>query len=175
MIYHKCNDSHYAEFRLMSDNGVVLIPVFAIYLPLFAPFLSSPEFAETKNGLDEGTDALRFRLFPYCSCGSVVEYFLSSMPTTLNLVQANNFANSKEVLLTSKQLIHSRTIIYLDWEKRIFTEGKLVSIGSKKLRSSVLRMSFEFHKGKTFSLLHCGYAVAALRRHTQQLLLSNSV
>lgn len=120
----------------------------------------------------------------------MVEYFLHSVPATLNLVpvlcalalppsppknEANNFANSKEVLLTSKQLFHYRTIIYLDRERRIFTEGNLVSIGSKKLRSSVLKMSFEFHKGKTFSLLHCGYAVAAVRRHTQQLLFSNIV
>lgn len=41
-----------------------------------------------------------------------------------------------------------RTIIYLDREKRIFTEANLVSVGGKKLRNSVLRMSFEFHKGK---------------------------
>lgn len=43
---------------------------------------------------------------------------------------------------------HFRTIIYLDREKRIFTEANLVSVGGKKLRNSVLRMSFDFHKGK---------------------------
>lgn len=43
---------------------------------------------------------------------------------------------------------HFRTIIYLDREKRIFTEANLASVGGKKLRNSVLRMSFEFHKGK---------------------------
>ncbi|XP_064216909.1 midasin isoform X1 [Aotus nancymaae] len=40
----------------------------------------------------------------------------------------------------------NKTIIYLDREKRVFTEAKLVSVGSKKLRDSVLRMSFEFHQ-----------------------------
>lgn len=45
---------------------------------------------------------------------------------------------------------HFRTIIYLDREKRIFTEANLVSVGGKKLRNSVLRMSFEFHKGERF-------------------------
>ncbi|XP_019064368.1 midasin isoform X2 [Fukomys damarensis] len=39
----------------------------------------------------------------------------------------------------------NKTIIYLDREKRSFTEANLVSIGSKTL-NSVLRMSFEFHK-----------------------------
>ena len=42
---------------------------------------------------------------------------------------------------------HFRTIIYLDREKRIFTEANLVSVGGKKL-NSVLRMSLEFHKGE---------------------------
>lgn len=43
---------------------------------------------------------------------------------------------------------HFRTIIYLDREKRIFTEANLASVSGKKLRNSVLRMSFEFHKGE---------------------------
>ncbi|XP_007949614.1 midasin [Orycteropus afer afer] len=42
--------------------------------------------------------------------------------------------------------VANKTIIYLDREKRIFTEANLVSVGSKKFRNSVLRMSFEFHK-----------------------------
>ncbi|MBZ3875424.1 Midasin, partial [Sciurus carolinensis] len=42
--------------------------------------------------------------------------------------------------------VANKTIVYLDREKRIFTETNLVSVGGKKLRNSVLRMSFEFHK-----------------------------
>lgn len=42
---------------------------------------------------------------------------------------------------------HFRTIIYLDREKRIFMEANLISVGGKKL-NSVLRLSFDFHKGK---------------------------
>ncbi|XP_020142630.2 midasin isoform X1 [Microcebus murinus] len=40
----------------------------------------------------------------------------------------------------------NKTIIYLDREKRIFTEANLVSVGDRKLRNSVLRMSLDFHK-----------------------------
>ncbi|XP_054990862.1 midasin [Sorex araneus] len=42
--------------------------------------------------------------------------------------------------------VANKTIVYLDREKRIFTEANLVSLGGKKLKNSVLRMSFEFHK-----------------------------
>ncbi|XP_071469317.1 midasin isoform X1 [Marmota flaviventris] len=42
--------------------------------------------------------------------------------------------------------VANKTIVYLDREKRIFTETNLISVGGKKLRNSVLRMSFEFHK-----------------------------
>lgn len=53
---------------------------------------------------------------------------------------------------------HFRTIIYLDREKRIFTEANLVSVGGRKLRNSVLRMSFEFHKGKDITFTFFIYA-----------------
>lgn len=55
---------------------------------------------------------------------------------------------------------HSRTIIYLDREKRVFTEANLVSVGSKKLRDSVLRMSFEFHQGKNLLCSLIKYLIA---------------
>ncbi|XP_055981327.1 midasin [Sorex fumeus] len=42
--------------------------------------------------------------------------------------------------------VANKTIVYLDREKRIFTEANLISLCGKKLRNSVLRMSFEFHK-----------------------------
>lgn len=48
-------------------------------------------------------------------------------------------------LFTLLEAIVNKTIIYLDRDKRIFTEANLVSVGGKKL-NSVLRMSFEFHK-----------------------------
>ncbi|XP_058163130.1 midasin isoform X2 [Dasypus novemcinctus] len=51
-----------------------------------------------------------------------------------------------EQLFALLESVANKTIIYLDREKRIFTEGNLVSVGGKKLRNSVLRMSFEFHK-----------------------------
>ncbi|XP_076780137.1 midasin isoform X2 [Arvicanthis niloticus] len=55
-------------------------------------------------------------------------------------------SDQAEQLFALLESVANRTIIYLDREKRIFTEANLVSVGSKKLRSSVLRMSFEFHK-----------------------------
>ncbi|XP_075410883.1 midasin isoform X2 [Tenrec ecaudatus] len=51
-----------------------------------------------------------------------------------------------EQLFALLESVANKTIIYLDREKRSFTEAKLVSVGGKKLRNSVLRMSFEFHK-----------------------------
>jgi len=51
-----------------------------------------------------------------------------------------------EQLFALLESVANKTIIYLDREKRIFTEANLVSVGGKKLRNSVLRMSFEFHK-----------------------------
>ncbi|XP_037699423.1 midasin isoform X2 [Choloepus didactylus] len=51
-----------------------------------------------------------------------------------------------EQLFALLESVANKTIIYLDREKRIFTEATLVSVGGKKLRNSVLRMSFEFHK-----------------------------
>uniref|UniRef100_A0A8C4LBG4 Midasin n=1 Tax=Equus asinus asinus TaxID=83772 RepID=A0A8C4LBG4_EQUAS len=51
-----------------------------------------------------------------------------------------------EQLFPLLESIANKTIIYLDREKRIYTETNLVSVGGKKLRNSVLRMSFEFHK-----------------------------
>uniref|UniRef100_H0VTT4 Midasin n=1 Tax=Cavia porcellus TaxID=10141 RepID=H0VTT4_CAVPO len=50
-----------------------------------------------------------------------------------------------EQLFPLLESIANKAIIYLDREKRIFTEAHLVSIGGKTL-NSVLRMSFEFHK-----------------------------
>ncbi|XP_013366226.1 PREDICTED: midasin isoform X3 [Chinchilla lanigera] len=50
-----------------------------------------------------------------------------------------------EQLFALLESVANKTIIYLDREKRIFTEENLVSIGGKTL-NSVLRMSFEFHK-----------------------------
>ncbi|XP_052570916.1 midasin [Peromyscus californicus insignis] len=55
-------------------------------------------------------------------------------------------ADQSEQLFALLESVTNKTIIYLDREKRIYTEANLVSVGSKKLRSSVLRMSFEFHK-----------------------------
>ncbi|XP_059110058.1 midasin [Peromyscus eremicus] len=55
-------------------------------------------------------------------------------------------ADQSEQLFALLESVANKTIIYLDREKRIFTEANLVSVGSKKLTSSVLRMSFEFHK-----------------------------
>ncbi|XP_036035518.1 midasin [Onychomys torridus] len=54
--------------------------------------------------------------------------------------------DQSEQLFALLESVANKTIIYLDREKRIFTEANLVSVGSKKLRNSVLRMSFEFHK-----------------------------
>ncbi|KAG8524470.1 Midasin, partial [Galemys pyrenaicus] len=51
-----------------------------------------------------------------------------------------------EQLFALLESVANKTIIYLDREKRIFTEANLVSVGGKKLRNSVLRMSFDFHK-----------------------------
>ncbi|KAF3831765.1 hypothetical protein GH733_000577 [Mirounga leonina] len=51
-----------------------------------------------------------------------------------------------EQLFALLESVANKTIIYLDREKRIFTEANLISVGGKKLRNSVLRMSFEFHK-----------------------------
>ncbi|XP_036269995.1 midasin isoform X3 [Pipistrellus kuhlii] len=54
--------------------------------------------------------------------------------------------DQSEQLFSLLESIANKTIIYLDREKRIFTEANLAPVGSKKLRNSVLRMSFEFHK-----------------------------
>ncbi|KAL1775570.1 midasin isoform X1 [Sigmodon hispidus] len=63
-----------------------------------------------------------------------------------NSVDFDPKAGRSEQLFALLESVANRTIIYLDREKRIFTESNLMSVGSKKLRSSVLRMSFEFHK-----------------------------
>ncbi|XP_051017145.1 midasin [Acomys russatus] len=55
-------------------------------------------------------------------------------------------AHQSEQLFALLESVANKTIVYLDREKRIFTEANLVSVGGKKLRNSVLRMSFEFHK-----------------------------
>ncbi|XP_012665398.1 midasin [Otolemur garnettii] len=51
-----------------------------------------------------------------------------------------------EQLFSLVESVANKAIIYLNREKRIFTEANLVCVGGKKLRNSVLRMSFEFHK-----------------------------
>ncbi|XP_077018521.1 midasin isoform X2 [Tamandua tetradactyla] len=51
-----------------------------------------------------------------------------------------------EQLFALLESVANKTIIYLEREKRIFTEANLISVGGRKLRNSVLRMSFEFHK-----------------------------
>ncbi|XP_038203305.1 midasin isoform X1 [Arvicola amphibius] len=63
-----------------------------------------------------------------------------------NSVDLDPQADRSQQLFALLESVANKTIIYLDREKRIFTERNLVSIGSKKLRSSVLRMSLEFHK-----------------------------
>ncbi|CAH6790218.1 midasin [Phodopus roborovskii] len=63
-----------------------------------------------------------------------------------NSVDFDPQADQSQELFALLESVANKTIIYLDREKRIFTEANLVSVGSKKLRSSVLRMSFEFHK-----------------------------
>ncbi|KAK2507590.1 hypothetical protein MC885_004960, partial [Smutsia gigantea] len=55
-------------------------------------------------------------------------------------------ADQPEQLFALLESVANKAIIYLDREKRIFTEANLVSVGGKRLRNSVLRMSFEFHK-----------------------------
>lgn len=55
-------------------------------------------------------------------------------------------SDQAEQLFELLESVANKTIIYLDREKRIFTEANLLSVGSKKLRSNALRMSFEFHK-----------------------------
>ncbi|XP_053447165.1 midasin isoform X2 [Nycticebus coucang] len=54
--------------------------------------------------------------------------------------------DESEQLFSLIESVANKTVIYLNREKRIFTEANLVSVGGKKLRNSVLRMSFEFHK-----------------------------
>ncbi|XP_048209797.1 midasin isoform X2 [Perognathus longimembris pacificus] len=54
--------------------------------------------------------------------------------------------DQSEQLFALLETVANKTIMYLDREKRIFTETSLLSVGSKKFRNSVLRMSFEFHK-----------------------------
>ncbi|XP_070274183.1 LOW QUALITY PROTEIN: midasin [Myotis yumanensis] len=54
--------------------------------------------------------------------------------------------DQSEQLFALLESIANKTIIYLDREKRIFTEANLAPVGGRKLRNSVLRMSFEFHK-----------------------------
>lgn len=72
------------------------------------------------------------------------------VPGVLRIQQVADVIKKHYSPITVCHVIESffRTIIYLDREKRIFTEANLVSVGGKKLRNSVLRMSFEFHKGK---------------------------
>ncbi|XP_032952982.1 midasin isoform X1 [Rhinolophus ferrumequinum] len=63
-----------------------------------------------------------------------------------NAMDCDPQTDQSEQLFSLLESIANKTIIYLDREKRIFTEANLVSVGGKKLRNSVLRMSFEFHK-----------------------------
>ncbi|KAM5256760.1 midasin [Ctenodactylus gundi] len=51
-----------------------------------------------------------------------------------------------EQLFMLLESVANKTIVYLDREKRIFTEANLISASGKMLKNSVLRMSFEFHK-----------------------------
>nr|XP_037852070.1 midasin-like [Chlorocebus sabaeus] len=63
-----------------------------------------------------------------------------------NLMDFDPQTDQPDQLFALLESAANKTIIYLDREKRVFTEANLVSVGSKKLRDSVLRMSFEFHQ-----------------------------
>uniref|UniRef100_A0A8C6R246 Midasin n=1 Tax=Nannospalax galili TaxID=1026970 RepID=A0A8C6R246_NANGA len=63
-----------------------------------------------------------------------------------NSVDFDPQADQSEQLFALLESVANKTIIYLDREKRILTEANLISVDSKKLRNSILRMSFEFHK-----------------------------
>ncbi|XP_008565442.1 PREDICTED: midasin [Galeopterus variegatus] len=63
-----------------------------------------------------------------------------------NSVDFDPQTDQPEQLFALLESVANKTIIYLDREKRIFTEANLVSVGGKMSRNSVLRTSFEFHK-----------------------------
>nr|XP_045010044.1 midasin isoform X2 [Jaculus jaculus] len=71
---------------------------------------------------------------------------MQALDMTRNSVDFDPQMDQFERLFTLLESVANKTVIYLDREKRIFTEANLVSVGSRKLRNSVLRMSFEFHK-----------------------------
>ncbi|XP_006870675.1 PREDICTED: midasin [Chrysochloris asiatica] len=71
---------------------------------------------------------------------------LQALDIVKNSMDFDPQMDQPEQLFALVESVANKAIIYLDREKRIFTESNLVSVGGKKLRNSVLRMSFEFHK-----------------------------
>ncbi|XP_040839706.1 midasin isoform X2 [Ochotona curzoniae] len=99
------------------------------------------------NSLSSGISSIFKILQP-----NVTDEFVVPLDPRWNMQALDIIKNSMDFdpqkepqLFTLLESEANKTIIYLDREKRIFTEANLISVGVKKL-NSVLRMSFEFHK-----------------------------
>ncbi|KAM7240456.1 hypothetical protein CapIbe_008362 [Capra ibex] len=102
------------------------------------------------NSLSSGVSNVIKILQPNVTDESVIpldpRWNMQAVDIIRNAMDFDPQTDQPEQLFALLESVADKTIIYFDREKRIFTEANLVSVGGKKLRNSVLRMSFEFHK-----------------------------
>ncbi|XFF81051.1 hypothetical protein AB1E18_007270 [Capra hircus] len=102
------------------------------------------------NSLSSGVSNVIKILQPNVTDESVIpldpRWNMQAVDIIRNAMDFDPQTDQPEQLFALLESVANKTIIYFDREKRIFTEANLVSVGGKKLRNSVLRMSFEFHK-----------------------------
>ncbi|XP_043295395.1 midasin isoform X1 [Cervus canadensis] len=102
------------------------------------------------NSLSSGVSDVIKILQPNATDESVIpldpRWNMQAVDIIRNAMDFDPQTDQPEQLFALLESVANKTIIYFDREKRIFTEANLVSVGGKKLRNSVLRMSFEFHK-----------------------------
>ncbi|KAJ1058574.1 hypothetical protein K5549_008694 [Capra hircus] len=102
------------------------------------------------NSLSSGVSNVIKILQPNVTDESVIpldpRWNMQAVDIIRNAMDFDPQTDQPEQLFALLESVANKTIIYFHREKRIFTEANLVSVGGKKLRNSVLRMSFEFHK-----------------------------
>ncbi|XP_036622954.1 midasin [Trichosurus vulpecula] len=71
---------------------------------------------------------------------------MQALDITRNSMDFDTESSKTEKILVRLESVANRTNLYLDREKRVFTEANLVSTGGRKSKNSALRMSLEFQK-----------------------------
>ncbi|XP_070306217.1 midasin isoform X2 [Odocoileus virginianus] len=102
------------------------------------------------NSLSSGVRDVIKILQPNATDESVIpldpRWNMQAVDIIRNAMDFDPQTDQPEQLFALLESVANKTIIYFDREKRIFTEANSVSVGGRKLRNSVLRMSFEFQK-----------------------------